>query len=235
MTVLAGDRRTTGRHAAGGLMLLPLLAFFALAITALGYIVYALWPRWPDAPVASDAPALPIVVAGVLFNVPPQVIRVPLQRRSGAQERIDLAYLWPSLTPPDSAAAAAPNLAGRDRVFVTVAAAESLPPLDRLKTIYPRYTEAQPAASPQGLTIVAFRDGTPYQAEDLVFDAATPERFFARCSRTVNPLAPGTCLNERRIGDADLTVRFPRDWLESWQTVEAGIEKLIAQLRPAGG
>ena len=74
---------------------------------------------------------------------------------------------------------------------------------------------------------------TPYQGEDVVFDAAAPDQFLARCARTVNPLTPGTCMAERRIGDADLTARFPREWLESWRDVEAGLEKLVAQLRPA--
>src|SRR5262249_3859624 len=64
---------------------------------AISFIAYLLWPRWPEAPVALDAPALPITVAGVAFNVPPAAMRVPVQRRPGAHERIDLAFLWPSL------------------------------------------------------------------------------------------------------------------------------------------
>ena len=42
-------------------------------------------------------------VGGVTFNVPPAAIRVPVQRQPGAQARIDLTFLWPSLTPPDPA------------------------------------------------------------------------------------------------------------------------------------
>ncbi len=49
---------------------------------------------------ALDAPALPITVAGVLFQVPPAAIRATVQRHAGPQERIDLAFLWPSLKPP---------------------------------------------------------------------------------------------------------------------------------------
>ena len=72
-------------------------------LAAVAYIVYVLWPRWPGAPVALDAPALPITIAGVAFNVPPAAIRMPVQRRPGAQERIDLAFMWPSLKPADTA------------------------------------------------------------------------------------------------------------------------------------
>lgn len=238
MSMLAGHRHLTGRPAgrgaADGLLHFALLVLVSLAVTALGFVGYAMWPSWPDAEVAVDAPALPITVAGALFNVRPQAIRVAAQRHSGAQERVDLVFLWPSLAAPDPNGPA-PSLAARDRVFVTIAAATSLPPVERLKTIYPRYTATEPAPGPPGLAIFAFRDGSPYEGEDVVFDAAAPERFLARCARTVNALTPGTCLAERRIGDADIVARFPRDWLESWRDVEAGLEKLIGQLRPASG
>ena len=42
----------------------------------------------------------------------------------------------------------------------------------------------------------------------------------------------GVCLLERRIGNADITFRFPRDWLPDWQNVAGGIDRLIARLHP---
>jgi hypothetical protein len=232
MSTLAEHRHLSGRATAQGLLFFALLVMISLAVTALGFVGYAVWPSWPDAEAAADAPALPITVAGALFNVPPQAIRMAAQRRSGAQERVDLVYLWPSLAPPD-ANGRAPTLAERDRLFVTIAAATSLSPVERLKGIYPRYTATEPAPGPAGLAVFAFRDGSPYQGEDVVFDAEAPEKFLARCARTVNLLTPGTCMAERRIGNADITARFPRDWLQSWREVEAGLDKLIGQLRPA--
>jgi len=222
-----------GRRTTETLLLLTMLALVSLGVTALGFVAYALWPRWPEAAAAADAPSLPITVAGVRFNVPPQAMRMAGQRTSGAQARIDLVFLWPSLVPPDEAAT--PNLAERDRIFVTIAVATALPPFERLKTIYPRYVAAAPTPSPPGLALYAFRDGTPYQGEDIAFDATAPEKFLARCSRSLNPLTPGTCLAERRIGDADITVRLPRDWLTNWREVETGVEKLIAGLRAPSG
>jgi hypothetical protein len=237
MSMLAGHRHLirhpTGRGAAEGLLHFTLLVLVSLAVTALGFIGYAMWPSWPDAEVAVDAPALPITVAGALFNVPTQAIRVAAQRHSGAQERVDLAFLWPSLAAPDPGGPA-PSLAARDRVFVTIAAASSLPPVERLKTIYPRYIATEPAPGPPGLAIFAFRDGSPYQGEDVVFDAEAPEKFLARCARTVNALTPGTCLAERRIGEADVVARFPRDWLQSWRDVETKLDELVVRLRPSG-
>ena len=212
----------------------PPLLFAAAALTAAAYIAYVLWPRWPDVPVGLDAPSLPITVAGVTFNIEPAAIRVPVQRRPGTQTRVDLAYLWPSLVPPDPArkptlgAPVDPN----ERLFVTIASGDTtLPLMQRVQNIYPRYLVAEPKAGPDGLTLRGFRDGTPYQGEELVFESAAPEHFLARCSLhgVVNS---GSCLLERRIGDADISVRFPRDWLADWRGVAAGIDKLIARLHP---
>jgi hypothetical protein len=193
-----------------------------------------LWPRWPQAAVTLDAPSLPIVVAGVAFNVEPAAVRMAVQRRPGAQARVDLAYLWPSLTPPDPAhkptlgAPVDPNT----RLFVTIAGGDStLPLIERVQTIYPRYLAPQAAAGPDGLTLRDFRDGTPYQGEELVVETAAPEHFLARCSRR-GVVNSGTCLLERRIGDADITLRFPRDWLSDWKGVASGIDRLIARLHP---
>ena len=58
-----------------------------LIVGGAGIVAFLLWPR--SVPVAPDAPSLPnlITVGGVLFNVPPAAIRVPLQRRPGAHGR----------------------------------------------------------------------------------------------------------------------------------------------------
>jgi hypothetical protein len=228
----------------------PLLPFTVLAggaLIAVLYIGYVLlWPRWPGPPVGRDAPPLPITVAGVTFNLPPAAIRMPVQRRAGAQERVDLAFLWPSLEPPDPNAMPAPPSAAAqgqtpaqgvptptfERVFVTIAGAgDTRDPVERVVSIYPRYTEIEATAGPDGLAILAFRDGSPYQGEDLVYDPAAPG-FLVRCSRKGAGPTPGTCLYERRIDAADVIVRFPRDWLDGWRAVSARIDQLIARLRP---
>jgi hypothetical protein len=190
-----------------------------------------LWPQ-PKS-ISPDAPSLPITVGGVVFNVPPAAIRVKLQRRAGAQARIDLSFVWPSLAPPDAtikpALDAAPGIA--DRLFVTIAASDgALPPGDRLKTIYPRYVGSGGLGS-DGLMVQSFRDDSPYRGEELIHDPAAPERLLLRCMRQ-SGTTPATCLHERRIGGADVTVRFPRQWLSDWRSVADGIDRLIAGFKP---
>jgi hypothetical protein len=222
------------RHAGRSPLTGPLLLLAAVLLIAAAYVAYVLWPRWPETQVTLDAPSMPIIVAGVYFNVEPAAIRVAIQRHPGTQERVDLAYLWPSLTPPDPAlkptteTPADPN----KRLFVTIASGEgTLPILERVQTIYPRYLVAEPTAGPSGLTLRGFRDDTPYQGEELVFESAAPEHFLARCSKK-GVVNSGECLLERRLGNADITLRFPRDWLNDWKSVAAGIDKLMARLHP---
>src|SRR3984885_3707556 len=88
------------RHKAGGLLMQPFIVFVALIVAAESFVFYALWPNWPSTPISLDAPSIPVTVAGVLFDVPPAAIRAAVQRHPGSHERIDLAFMWPGLTPP---------------------------------------------------------------------------------------------------------------------------------------
>jgi hypothetical protein len=219
----------------------PLLAAGMAVAAATGFILHVLWPGWQGPPLGPNAPTLPVTVAGVAFNVPPAAIRVPIQRQPGAHERIDLAFLWPSLQPPEAAALSNVPTKGQpkaqtfERVFVTIAAGrDALAPDERVKTIYPRYLESDPVAGPEGLSMMTFRQGTPYQGEDLIYDETAPDNFLVRCSRNGAGPTPGMCLYVRRIGGADVTVRFLRDWLADWRPVAGNVEKLIAKLRPPG-
>ncbi len=217
------------------LLTLPVMLLAGGIALSVGYIAYVLWPRWPAEPVAIDAPSLPVTIGNATFNSPPAAIRRPVQRRPGVQERVDLAFLWPSLTPPDPVARPEPisSPSAVDRVFVTISAADGLPPAERVKTIYPRYLDTRIGGGPDGLAVRPFRDGTPYQGEELIYDNANAERFLVRCSQNGKAATLGICLYERRIGEADVVVRFPRDWLADWRGVMAGLEKLVAGFRVA--
>jgi hypothetical protein len=234
--------RGRSRRQSGALV--PALALLIVLIAAATtFISYVLWPTWPRGAIPLDAPAIPVTIAGVLLNVPSAAIRAAVQRHPGAHERIDLVFLWPSLAPPEAGDQAAVTPAAtsdqddavstpsvKERVFVTIAGLGAvLPPAARLRSIYPRYIETQATAGPDGLAIVPFRAGTPYEGEDLVYLAEKPEQFFARCSRAAR-LVPGICTHERMLDGAEITARFPRDWLQDWRNVAAGFDQLVTQL-----
>ncbi len=223
------------------LLTLPLIGGSLAVAAAAAFILAVLWPSgWQGPPSGPNAPALPVTVAGVIFNIPPAAIRLPIQRQPGAHERLDLAFLWPSLQPPDSAAP--PNVPTKgaakpqsfERVFITIVPARNtLPPSERVRTIYPRFAESESSEGPDGLAVLAFQQGSPYQGEDLIYDAAMPENFLVRCTRNGAGPTPGVCLYSKRIGEADVTVRIQRDWLEDWRSIAGNIEALLAKLRPA--
>jgi hypothetical protein len=245
MTAHALPRAKTTRRGKAAVLSAPFLVVVLLVAAATGCVSYLLWPTWPSDPLALDVPALPVTVGGVVFEVPPASIRAKLQRHPGQHERLDLVFSWPELSPPpndrmmrdnrpidEENATAALAEAENDRLFVTIVGlAGMLPPLERLRTIYPRYVAAQVAAGPDGLAVLPFRTGTPYDGEDLVFAANNPEQFFARCTRATGAV-PGTCISERALDGAQISVRFPRDWLSDWRNAAAGFDRLAAQLRP---
>jgi hypothetical protein len=227
--IARGPRRELRGH-----MMAIMLAGAATA-GAIALVAYLLWPTWgPDQ--ASSPARLPVSIGATLFNVPTAAIRMKIQRHSGAQERIDLSFAFPSLEAADGPRHVSADtvveqtLQPIDRIFLSISAHhDTLAPDLRVSTIYPRYLEQALQPGQDGLTIRAFRDGTPYSSEDL-FLANTPT-LSARCTR--DAATPGMCLSERRIDGADLTFRFPRSWLARWRDVADAMERLTLQLHGA--
>src|SRR6202043_3683933 len=178
-----------------------------------------------------------VSIGATVFNVPTMAIRMKIQRHSGPQERVDLSFAFPSLQAPDapkhvSADTVEEAVQPIDRIFLSIAVHhDTLAPDMRVRTIYPRYLGQASTPGEDGLTMRAFRDGTPYGGEDL-FLANTPN-MTARCTR--DAATPGMCLSERRIDGADLTFRFPRSWLAQWRDVADAMERLTLQLLGAKG
>jgi len=207
----------------------------AAAVAAVALVAYLLWPTW-DTVGPTGPERLPVSIGGTLFNVPTTAIRVKIQRHSGAQERIDLSFAFPSLDPLPaskrvSADAVEDAMPAIDRIFLSIAAHhDTLAPDVRVRTIYPRYLQQESTPGQDGLAMRAFRDGTPYGGEDLFY--ANSPSLNARCSRDAE--TPGMCLSEQRINGADLTFRFPRSWLSRWRDVANAMDLLAVQLHGPG-
>jgi hypothetical protein len=216
--------------------MIPILLAGALGTGAIALVTYLLWPTW-EADASSIPARLPVSIGGTLFNVPTMAVRMKIQRHSGPQERVDLSFAFPSLEAPDvprhvSADSVEEAVQPIDRIFLSIAAHhDAMAPDTRMHTIYPRYLEQASSPGSDGLTIRAFRDGTPYSNEDLAF-SNTPN-LAARCTR--DAATPGTCLSERRIDGADLTFRFPRSWLTQWRDVANAIDRLAEQMHGPRG
>jgi hypothetical protein len=228
--------RFSARDWRGHGYMIPILLAGGITAGAIALVAYLLWPTW--SPNGLSAPErLPISVGGTLFNVPAAAIRMNVQRHTGPQERIDLAFGFPSLDPPETpkhvTAESVDDLTQPiDRIFLSIAAHhDALAPEARVRTIYPRYLEQTSTPLEDGLTMRAFRNSTPYGGEDL-FLAETPN-LTARCSRDAT--TPGMCLSERRIDGADLNFRFPRSWLAQWREISNAMDRLTVQLHGSRG
>jgi hypothetical protein len=208
-----------------------LAAAGGILVATLTAITYLLWPTW-QAGALSGPKQLPITVGGMLFNVPSDAIRMRLQRRSGAQDRIDLAFAYPALTPPEPQKHVRADTVEEtqivvDRLLLSIAVrGDELSPDDRIRTIYPRYLDPRSQVR-DGLTGQSFLDASPYHGEDLFIAGSPP--FAARCTR--DDLTPGICLSQRRIDTIDMTFRFPRAWLSDWRDIAEAMDRLVVRLR----
>jgi hypothetical protein len=220
--------------------MVPIMLVGVLAACAVALVAYLLWPTW-GRDGSSDPMRLPVSVGATLFNVPTMAIRMKIQRHSGPQERVDLSFDYPSLKVPQgpkhvSADTVEDAMQPIDRIFLSIAAHhDAVAPDVLMNTVYPRYLDQASAPGQDGLqdglTMRSFRDGTPYSQEDLFF-AETP-KLVARCTRDGE--TPGMCLSERRIDGADLTFRFPRDWLSQWRNVANAMDRLTVQVHGPQG
>ena len=207
------------------------------------FVSYVLWPTWPSTPTPLDAPAIPITVAGVLFDVPPAAIRAAVQRHPGQQERIDLAF---HVAVADAAAAgrqdggqAARETAAKcrqrrrraaatsDRLFVTIAGLGAvLPPLERLRThLSALYREPGERPGRTGSRSCRSAPARPMRAKTWSISAPIRNNF-SPAARGRCRAVPGTCIHERALDGAEITLRFPRDWLGDWRNVAAGFDRL---------
>jgi hypothetical protein len=211
--------------------MIPIMVAGVAGAAAIALVAYLLWPTW-STDVSSGPARLPVSVGGTLFNVPPLAIRMKIQRHSGPQERVDLNFEFPSLEVPEgpkhvSADNVEDALQPIDRIFLSISAHhDAMAPDVRMNTIYPHYLEQTATTGQDGVTMRAFRDGTPYSGEDLFF--ADQPKLAARCTR--DGATPGMCLSERRIDGADLTFRFPRSWLAQWRDVAGAMDRLPLEL-----
>jgi hypothetical protein len=232
---LSGTRNGTIARSKGA-PALPIALAGLSGAASIALVVYLLWPTW-GAVGSSEPSRVPISIGGTLFNVPASAIRMKIQRHSGAQERIDLNFTYPTLDPPDaprhlSEEAIDAMLPPIDRLFLSIAAHhDTMAPDVRVRTIYPRYLEQVSTPGTDGLTMRAFREQTPYAGEDLFF--ANSPSLSARCTRDAT--TPGMCMSERRIDGADLTFRFPRGWLAQWRDVAGAMDRLMVQLHGSRG
>jgi hypothetical protein len=130
---------------------------------------------------------------------------------------------WSAFAGPGAAQANEP-------IFITALPADgSLAPAERPSVLYARFVAADARSAPGGLIRRRFRDGTPFEGEDLVVAAPDGHAFWARCPSIGGPPDPASrCLTEMRFADTDVQVRFSPALLPRWELLASGLQRRFA-------
>ena len=154
----------------------------------------------------------------------PAYARFPAGRSGGRLDRLEVAILAPEFKPAGEIARADPML-----VFLTLAPQDrAVDPAERVTTLYANFLEADVAEDESGLIKRRFAAGSPFEGEDLYFDAPEGRSFAARCARPTAPpdLLPQTCLAAFRLEGLDVEARFDREALKVWPQLADGVRAL---------
>ena len=140
----------------------------ALTAAAIALVAYLLWPTWGTDP-AHGPERLPVSVGGTLFNVPTAAIRRKIQRHSGPQERVDLAFTFPRWSRRKRRSMSAPTRSTNSRSRSTASSSRSRriatrwrPTCACARSIRAISSRASTQVE-DGLTLRAFKDGSPYR------------------------------------------------------------------------
>jgi hypothetical protein len=114
-------------------------------------------------------------------------------------------------------------------VFITTLPADaSLAPAERPSVLYARFVAAEARSAPGGLIRRRFREGTPFEGEDLVVAAPDGRAFWARCATSGSRNDGASCLTEMRFGNTDVQVRFSPALLPRWELLASGLQRRFA-------
>jgi hypothetical protein len=119
-------------------------------------------------------------------------------------------------------------------VFLTARPADgSLAPAERPSVLYARFVAADARSAPGGLIRRRFREGTPFDGEDLVVAVPDGRAFWARCpTAAARGDAARGCVTEMRFGETDVQVRFSPALLPRWELLASGVQRRFAPPPP---
>ena len=201
-------------------------AFGACLLALLALTGLALW-WWRAPPAPADPSPVRLAVAGVALRVDPRLARTPADLANPAPQELDLVLALPDLSP---AGAKANSMPLEKLVFLTLQQPdEKIEPRDKPTRLYARFLGTGVEVHPAGLILRRFEPGSPYEGEQLYMTPPEGRAFWARCAAATLTL-PATCISEARIGGVDIRLRFKPEALGAWETLTAGIVRMVQQM-----
>jgi hypothetical protein len=218
------------------------LAFGALALLSLAISIGGKWfgRSIAMAGYTDDRTMHEVVIGDNVIVVPGNVIRFEQARRDGVAPRLDLYLRYPQLDGYSEAARDDFNHTGLKKSIIFLAFEPRMMSRDmsgRFAPIYSALITRPGSAGPGGTTVYDLSGKSGYLNEVLVVGARPgKDPFVARC--LVGPsaeesLAP--CERDIHVGkDLSLSYRFPREFLDDWQALDASIASEAAHLLKPG-
>jgi hypothetical protein len=170
------------------------------------------------------------------LTIPYDYFRFEHARLGGSLSEIDLAADARTFRPARLQSRFKPSAADpmAQTLFLTlIPSAGNISPAERTTRLYTRFLQPDGWSHPRGLIMRRFKNGSPYQKEDLYMAPPEGRRFAARCPqprKTPDGLTD-ICMAEFRIEGIDVRLRFAADLLSDWERLLQGTQGLIRSFR----
>jgi len=220
---------------------LMMKVFYVFAALALLSVAISIGGKWLGRSIAmagytDDTTRHEIVIGNDVISVPANVIRFDRARRDGIASRLDLYFRYPQMDGYSAATRDDFNDVGGRRTIVFLSFEERMMSRDmsgRFEPIYKSLIVQPGTPGPAGITLHGFTEKSGYLNEVLaVAPRPGKEPFVARClsgPSAEESLAP--CERDVHVGsNLSLTYRFPRQFLDRWQELDAAIAAEAAQI-----
>lgn len=170
------------------------------------------------------------------LSIPSEYFRFEYARMGGSLSEIDLAAdaktFRPARLQTRFRKSAADPLA--QNLFLTLTPADGrVSPAERATRLYARFLQPDSWNHPGGLIMRRFKDGSPYQHEDLYIAPPEGRRFAARCPqpRKKPDGLLNICMVVIRIDGIDVRLRFAASLLSDWERLYQGARGLLHSFR----
>jgi hypothetical protein len=215
--------------------------FYVFSALAVLSITISVGGKWFGRSIAmagytDDTTIHEIVIGNNVVAVPANVIRFDQARRDGISSRLDLYLRYPEMDGYSEAARDDFNHTGPSKDIIFLSFERQIMSRDMSGRFAPIYSSliVQPGTpGPGGTTLYGFTEKSGYFNEVLaVGNRRGKDPFVARCPSgpsAAQSLAP--CERDILLGDElSLTYRFPREFLEDWQALDAAIAAEAARM-----
>jgi hypothetical protein len=207
--------------------------FYAFAALALLSVAISVGGKWVGHSIAmagyTDDPTIrQVMIGNNVIAVPANTIRFAQARRDGIASRLDLYLRYPEMDGYSEAARDDFNHSEANRIIFLSFEPQmmSRDMSGRFAPIYGALIVQPGIPGPGGTTVYGFKEKSGYLNEVLVVGKrGGKDPFVARCLSGPNAgqsLAP--CERDIHVGDdLSLTYRFPKEFLDDWQALDAAM------------